>query len=556
MMEVTINKHRLTGNFTQTDNRIIEDARLSCEAYKLLTWVLHSHPKTEHSFDEWQEVIHTGIRKLKKVLAELVELGYLKQIQKRNEYGQFMRTEYQFFDSPSQQEDFTVCPKPSDGSGKDTLYNTSSNTSCMSCLSNPETEQTDLQKSKSAETFESSQSNENLSDCIKNSLNEVVAENTELKEKLSLVPNIAEFMQNLTEIIKTALLRLKHPEARGKYIKNTIIHVLEKIKAKKPTLKAKNKKNPVVDEEKAERQAFTSWLKERMDFEGHLQANDTEYCHFLISVADSLTELAFTGRAGKRVVDGYEIKERLCQIDSIDSELEEFADDFFHYFKYLLEIKASSGDIVRDTKRYMTAVLPDFVKRYSAGNILPTFHGEEVGSFRYKTPEQVERCDEYLQFVNVFGEPIQMSQQETQEMNAYLEMRYEKDSDSSVISEHPKETVSELTVEHPVTKNNTPKPDPTDENGKPMNIASEIMKMYSFDNEKIFDAFNKKFEFPSPFWLAMHYRTIFENIHESILADAEKTMDETEFQEFLQQLYEKAKFESPEFLEYMGYEGS
>ena len=54
MMEVTIYKHRLTGNFTQTPNTIVEDTRLSCEAYRLLTWVLHCHPDKQHSFDKWQ----------------------------------------------------------------------------------------------------------------------------------------------------------------------------------------------------------------------------------------------------------------------------------------------------------------------------------------------------------------------------------------------------------------------------------------------------------------------------------------------------------------------
>lgn len=381
MMEVTIHKHRLTGNFTQISNAIIEDTRLSNEAFRLLSWMLHSHPDKEHCFDEWQEVIGAGIRKLKKVLSELVELGYLKQDQKRNEYGQFMRTEYQFFDSSSQEE-FTVCPKPSDGSCKDTYYNnTSGNTGMsVSVLSYPETEQNETVETVEM-PVENSESTEDLTDCITSSLNEIIAENAELKGKFSLILDMHDFMQNLTEIIKTALLRLKHPEAKGKFIKNTIIHVLEKIKAKKPATKPETENNHIATEEKSERQAFTSWLKERMDFEGHLQVNDTEYCHFLLSVSDSLTELIFTNRAGKRVVDGYGLKEKLFLIDRIDGELEEFADGFFHYFKRLLEIKADSGDIVRDNKRYLTAVLPDFVKQYSAGNILPTIYGEEMGNF-------------------------------------------------------------------------------------------------------------------------------------------------------------------------------
>ena len=408
MMEVTINKHRLTGNFTQTDNRIIEDTRLSCEAYKLLTWILHSHPKKEHCFDEWQEVIHTGIRKLKKVLGELETYGYMKQIQKRNKYGQFMRTEYLFFDSPSQ-EDFTVCPKPSDGSGKDTLYNTPCNIPVvLSCLSHPETEQKDF-PTEIVETVEDSESNESLTDCIKRNIEQITAEKPELKEKVSRL-EMPVFVTYLVGVLQNALQTLKHPEAKGKFIKSVILHKINEFKAKKsvPTPKPEKKTIPIVDEKKSERQAFTSWLKERMDFEGNLQENDTEYCHFLISVADALTELVFTNRAGKRVVDGYELREGLSQIDRIDGELEEFANEFFHYFKRLLEMKADSGDVVRDIKRYMTAVLPDFVKRYSAGNILPTYNGEEMGGFRYQkhslTSEQVARVNEYLQLVNRFDE--------------------------------------------------------------------------------------------------------------------------------------------------------
>lgn len=230
MMEISIYKHRLTGNFTQISNRIIDDTRLSCEAYRLLSWVLHCHPDKRHSFDEWQEVLHVGIRKLKKVLAELVELGYVKQIQKRNEYGQFMRTEYQFFDSSSQ-EDFTVCPKPSDGLCKDTYYNTS-NKSNMSVLSCPETKSSDFSQTESSEN---SESNENLTDCITSSINEIIAEEQELEEKISLILDMPSFITSLTDIIQSALQHLKHPEAKAKYIKSIIINKINEFKVKKQT---------------------------------------------------------------------------------------------------------------------------------------------------------------------------------------------------------------------------------------------------------------------------------------------------------------------------------
>ena len=276
MMEVTIYKHRLTGNFTQTPNTIVEDTRLSCEAYRLLTWVLHCHPDKQHSFDEWQEVLHAGIRKLKKVLAELVELGYMKQIQKRNEYGQFMRTEYLFFDSSSQ-EDFTVCPKPSDGSCKDTYYNTPDNN--QSCLSVSGTKLSDFSQTESSEN---SESNENLTDCITSSINEIIAEEQELKEKLSLIPDMPSFITSLTDIIQIALQHLKHPEAKMKYIKSVIINKINEFKVKKQT----------------QGNAPTACYYEKN--------KDNKICESVISHLNALTGSAYkpTSRANRELIDG------------------------------------------------------------------------------------------------------------------------------------------------------------------------------------------------------------------------------------------------------------
>lgn len=401
-MDATFDRKPLTGNYTQISNELVKDVikkRLSMDSLSLMTVLYALYPEDERltSFSDWMDMLGMGINRVRKAISELVSLGYIHIRKNRDQWGRFTHNSYQFYRSPSDNPYFgkqseTETPENGVSSmtqnpcyGDEGIYLLYLNTfSCCSLSVYSETEKTELQ-TETVETVEmpveNSESTEDLTDCITSSLNEIIDENAELKGKFSLILDMHDFMQNLTEIIKTALLRLKHPEAKGKFIKNTIIHVLEKIKAKKPATKPETENNHIATEEESERQAFTSWLKERMDFEGHLQVNDTEYCHFLISVADSLTELIFTNRAGKRVVDGYELKEKLFLIDRIDSELDEFADGFFYYFKRLLEIKADSGDIVRDKKRYMTAVLPDFIKRYSAGNILPTFHGEEVGNF-------------------------------------------------------------------------------------------------------------------------------------------------------------------------------
>jgi len=286
MMEISIYKHRLTGNFTQTPNAMIEDTRLSCEAYRLLSWVLHCHPEKQHSFDEWQEVLHVGIRKLKKVLAELVELGYVKQIQERNEYGQFMRTEYQFFDSSSQ-EDFTVCPKPSDGSCKDTYYNNTLSNTGLSCMSCPETKSSDFSQTESVENAGS----EDLTDCITSSLNEIIAEEQEMKEKLSLIPDMPSFLASLTDIIQTALQRLKHPEAKMKYIKSVIINKIKEFKVKKQ----ENYPTACCYEEKK---------NEKTNNEEQIQ--DNKICESVISHLNALIGSAYkpTSRANRELIDG------------------------------------------------------------------------------------------------------------------------------------------------------------------------------------------------------------------------------------------------------------
>ncbi len=456
MMDVTIHKHRLTGDFTQYANKLVKDTRLSCEAYRLLSWILSFPPNKKHSFDEWQEVIHAGRDKLKAVLAELEKYGYASiSKNKRDAFGRFGRSTYEFYDypdikeqnpqqEPSQQksphqEGFNRDWNPVTGETADNnVYNTSSNSFCvsMSCLSNPEAEKTE--NVETVETVEmpveNPESNEDLTNCITSSLNEIIAENAELKEKLSLVPDMHEFMQNLTDTIKTALLRLKHPEARGKFIKNTITHILEKIKAKKsvstpkPEKPVKKADNPTpythtlaligsqlsIDEEdpdcenieylynyplsimqediqnctlpyslqddkKALRDAIqyvTGYCYDRYEH-GYKEAQkDYAFRHFVDAVVDALTEIITTERVGKRVVHYYEYIDKINRIIRIDGSLYGFVVDFEYYFRRLLETKDNEGEPVRNKKRYLNAVLSDFLMSYNANQITPTWCGE------------------------------------------------------------------------------------------------------------------------------------------------------------------------------------
>ena len=418
-MDATFDRKPLTGNYTQISNELVKDVikkRLSMDSLSLMTVLYALCPEDERltSFSDWMDMLGMGINRVRKAISELVSLGYIHIRKNRDQWGRFTHNSYQFYRSPSDNPYFgkqseTETPENGVSSmtqnpcyGDEGIYLLYPNTfSCCSLSVYSETEKTELQ-TENVETVEMSVENsESLTDCITASIDEIITENGELKEKLSLIPDMHEFMQNLTETIKTALLRLKHPEARGKFIKNTIIHVLEKIKARRKAPKSTEKNLPIVDEEKTEKQAFTLWLKGKMDFEEHLQESSAEYCHFLSSVIDSLTEIVTIGRAGKRVIDGDEIREKLRLIDRIDEGLDEFADSFWYHFKGLL-----SQTKVRNEKRYMTAVLPDFIKGYSAGNIQPNFQRKQNQGYQYKnislSPEQVERFDEYLQFVNRF----------------------------------------------------------------------------------------------------------------------------------------------------------
>jgi hypothetical protein len=198
-------------------------------------------------------------------------------------------------------------------------------------------------------------------------------------------------------------------------------------------------------------------------------------------------------------------------------------------------------------------------------------NGERI-VFRYGkkglTQEQLNRINEYNQFVNrfeddemkeylslmdVFGKPS--PQQEYEEMQEYLSMRYENDSDSTTIPELTDENGTTEMTENQTAEPPKPecKPTPTDENGKPMIITNEIMELYSLEDETFFNALNQESQCLNPFFYVIHYREL-ENIHQAILADARKYMNDDTFQAFVQQLNEKATTESPEFLDYIGFE--
>ena len=453
-MDVTFDRKPLTGNYTQISNELVKDAikkRLSMDSLSLMTVLYSLYPEDERltSFNDWMDMLGMGINRVKKAISKLVSLGYIHIKKNRDQWGRFTHNSYQFYRSPSDNPYFgkqseTELETPENGVssmtqnpcyGDGEIYLLYPNTfSCYSLSVYSEMGKTEMQ-TENVETVEMPVENsESLTDCITASIDEIITENAKLKEKLSLIPDMHEFMKNLTDIIKTALLRLKHPEAKGTFIKNTIIHILEKVKAKKqePTpkpeksVKKVDKPTPLTDtlaligsqlveksfideedpdcesieyfynfplhimqediqnctlpyslqgDKKAMRDAIqyvTCYSYDRYEH-GYKEAKeDISFRYFMGAVVDSLTEIITTERVGKRVVHYYEYIDKINQIIRISGNLYGFVVDFEYYFRRLLEAKAAEGEPVRNQKRYLNVVLSDFLISYNANQIIPT----------------------------------------------------------------------------------------------------------------------------------------------------------------------------------------
>lgn len=179
-MHMTINRKRLTGNFTQTSNLLIGDTRLSCEARMLMIWIL-SRPDGEQSSEEqWQKVLGIKAHRLRKVISELVKYGYAKVTQTRNSLFQFSENEYEFFSSPFERTDDT--PK--------------------------ETNQKPPEKDLNEEIQE-------------------VVNAPELREKVSRIVDMKGFIAFLLQEVQNALPRMRFPNSRAKYIKKIIVNQID-----------------------------------------------------------------------------------------------------------------------------------------------------------------------------------------------------------------------------------------------------------------------------------------------------------------------------------------
>lgn len=101
MLNVTVDRNRLEGNFTCISNESIFDKRLTATAKSLLHMLIALPAEWKHNFEGWATMLDISGKALKKAVANLIEAGYAYCIQKRGTGGQYLKNEYYFYASPS-----------------------------------------------------------------------------------------------------------------------------------------------------------------------------------------------------------------------------------------------------------------------------------------------------------------------------------------------------------------------------------------------------------------------------------------------------------------------
>lgn len=177
-MKMTVNRKRLTGNFTQVENSLIRDERLSCEARMLMIWILSRPDGEQNTEAQLQKALGVSAYGLKKVISELARYGYVKVTQKRNSFFQFSENEYEFF--PCERANNAV--------------------------------------------------DETKTEIPKKELDEEIQEIVnapELREKVSRIADIKGFLAFLLQEVKNALPRMRFPRSRAKYIRKIVVNQID-----------------------------------------------------------------------------------------------------------------------------------------------------------------------------------------------------------------------------------------------------------------------------------------------------------------------------------------
>lgn len=97
-----IHRAEHTGDFTMINNDIINDSRISAEAYRLLSFMLSCSDEWKFSLCGLSYCLNTPERTLADRLAELKRAGYIKQKRTVNKLGQFTACEWDVFEIPQE----------------------------------------------------------------------------------------------------------------------------------------------------------------------------------------------------------------------------------------------------------------------------------------------------------------------------------------------------------------------------------------------------------------------------------------------------------------------
>ena len=95
-----IKRDKHVDNFTTTSNKIVEDAQMSDGAFRLLSFMLTLPDDWNFSINGLVYLLCWPARKVSRLVTELKTLGYIEQLQKIDEKGRFLPSEWIIHETP------------------------------------------------------------------------------------------------------------------------------------------------------------------------------------------------------------------------------------------------------------------------------------------------------------------------------------------------------------------------------------------------------------------------------------------------------------------------
>ncbi len=287
---------------------------------------------------------------------------------------------------------------------------------------------------------------------------------------------------------------------------------------------------------------------------GWNELEDSQFKTFTGRTISYLAEVLETGECCGKAVNYHNLISYLNYINwggkdeyeqmHTEESLYDFMNSFFkHYCRQIVLYPPTSSN----TKGYLTRMLINYLNgEYQAGATHVSACIENLNHPQYHygkktlTQEEIDRMDEYNQFVNQFPD-TKMSPDEVHEMNEYLDYRFEYEDDITF-------PVPEMANEELPTINSI---EESPQDILPIPNVSELKDFYEFENYGF-----EEYIGTNSFFVAVHYINDRGKIaiHHQVLSDASSFMNETDFDSYSQRIAEKTKKKSPEFLECIGFD--